>query len=198
MHRCILPMAALILWGMLATAHAADPQTSASPSHTPAWQAEAWYFLQNTSDTSQQQRLTVRLYQPFFLGDGWQLMMREDIRTLYSDEVGPDKSQRSGAAAHGRLVRTGRTEDAPYGVRTRRLGPAVVARDRRGVARTLWEAGADACAVVKPSKSMDMAPRRPKFRLPALQAETMRAATAFDTAQGGTTERCVLGWTIFT
>ncbi len=74
----------------MATARATDPETPASPSHTPTWQAEAWYFYQNTSNTAQQQRLTARLYQPFFLGDGWQLTMREDIRMLYSNEIGTD------------------------------------------------------------------------------------------------------------
>jgi hypothetical protein len=90
MRQFILALAVLMLGGMVMTAQAADPETPASPSHTRSFQAEAWYFYQNTTNTSQQQRLTVRLYQPFVLGDGWQLTMREDIRTLYSDEIGPD------------------------------------------------------------------------------------------------------------
>jgi hypothetical protein len=77
--------------GSVGRAFAADPETPPSPSHTPTPQVEAWYFYQsNPSDLSQQQRLTLRLYQPFFLGDGWQLTMREDIRALYTNEVGVD------------------------------------------------------------------------------------------------------------
>src|SRR5690349_15924728 len=90
MRLSVLALALLILGGAMAAARAADPETPASPSHTPAWQAEAWYFYQNTSNTVQQQRLTARFYQPFFLGDGWQITMREDIRMLYSNEVGTD------------------------------------------------------------------------------------------------------------
>jgi hypothetical protein len=34
--------------------------------------------------------MTVRLYQPFMLGDGWQLTMREDIRLLDTNQKGVD------------------------------------------------------------------------------------------------------------
>ena len=66
-----------------------DPQTPASPNHTPLWQAEAWYFYQHTNDTAQLQKLTLRFYQPLHLGDGWQLTMREDVRGLSTNEKGP-------------------------------------------------------------------------------------------------------------
>lgn len=71
----------------------ADAQTTTtpvSPSHTPAAQGELWYFFQDTSDVSQQQKLTLRLYQPFFFDIGWQLTMREDIRVLYTNQIGTD------------------------------------------------------------------------------------------------------------
>ena len=82
-----------MLGGGDADAQTADPQTPASPSHTAKPQVETWYFFQNTSngpDASQQQRLTLRLYQPFFFGNGWQLTMREDIRGLYTNQIGRD------------------------------------------------------------------------------------------------------------
>jgi hypothetical protein len=82
---------ALSLLAIAPTAvEAADPETPASPWYAPTWQAEAWYFFQNTSDTAQQQKLTLRFYQHFLLPDDWQLIMREDVRTLYGNEVGPD------------------------------------------------------------------------------------------------------------
>jgi hypothetical protein len=67
-----------------------DPQTPASPNHTPLWQAEAWYFYQHTTDTAELQKLTLRFYQPFQLPGGWQVTMREDIRGLSTNEKGPD------------------------------------------------------------------------------------------------------------
>src|SRR5262249_18064885 len=88
--RC-LAIACVLVFGWIGSAAAADPETPASPSHTPTWQAEAGDFYQsNPSDLSQQLRLTLRFYQPFFFGDGWQLTMREDIRGLDTNEIGAD------------------------------------------------------------------------------------------------------------
>jgi len=85
-------LAAMLAVGMPGRSEAVDgdPQTPPSTSHTPRWQAEAWYFLQNTTHTTEQQRMTLRLYQPFMLGNGWQLTMREDIRGLDTNQKGVD------------------------------------------------------------------------------------------------------------
>jgi hypothetical protein len=86
-----IAVAGMLVLGPIGSASAADPETPASPSHTPTFQAEAWYFYQsNPSDVSQQQRLTLRLYQPFFFGNDWQLTMREDIRGLDTNQTGVD------------------------------------------------------------------------------------------------------------
>jgi hypothetical protein len=85
-----LVLAALIAVCATGRSEAADPETPASPSHTPAGQAEVWYFHQNTTATSQQDRLTLRLYQPFFFDNGWQITFREDIRGLHTNQVGTD------------------------------------------------------------------------------------------------------------
>jgi hypothetical protein len=85
-----LALAVFIVGGMPSRSEAADPETPASPSHTPALQTEAWYFSQDTSSLSHQQWLTLRLYQPFFFDNGWQLTIREDIRGLYTNQIGVD------------------------------------------------------------------------------------------------------------
>ena len=72
----------------------ASAQTAVSTSHTAKPEAEVWYYFQNNTPTSdvapRQQKLTLRFYQPFFFGHGWQLTMREDIPTLYTNQTGPD------------------------------------------------------------------------------------------------------------
>ncbi|MBV8191599.1 MAG: hypothetical protein JOY64_26890 [Alphaproteobacteria bacterium] len=83
--------AGLLVVASIGNVDAADPETPASPSHTPTWQAEAWYFYRsNPSDLSQQQRLTLRFYQRFFFAEDWQLTLREDIRGLDTNKTGVD------------------------------------------------------------------------------------------------------------
>jgi hypothetical protein len=88
---CRLAVAGLLALGSVARADAADPETPPSPSHTPTWQAETWYFYRsNPSDQSQQQRVTLRFYERFLLADDWQLTMREDIRGIDTNKIGAD------------------------------------------------------------------------------------------------------------
>jgi hypothetical protein len=74
---------------LFATASAA--QDTASP--FAGWKAETWVYFRNNSestDGSQQAKATLRLYQPFPLGRGWHLTMREDIPGIYTNQVGQD------------------------------------------------------------------------------------------------------------
>lgn len=55
------------------------------------------YFRNNSesSDGSQQAKATLRLFQPFALGSGWKLTMREDIPGIYTNQVGQDNLNQS-------------------------------------------------------------------------------------------------------
>jgi hypothetical protein len=127
MPRCVLALAVAILAIVATAAEAADPQTPTSPWYAPTWQAEAWYFFQNTSDTAQQQKLTLRFYQHFLLPDGWQLILREDVRTLYANEIGPDDPRGAWLAHSGDWFAQGvlRTPPVAPGL-TVLLGPRLV------------------------------------------------------------------------
>jgi hypothetical protein len=113
-------LAVLIIAHMIDSSEAADPETPASPSHTRSLQAEAWYFYQDTSDTSQQQRLTLRLYQPFFFANDWQLTMREDIRGLYTNQLGTDNPDGTWQAHLGDMF-------AQAALKTPRMAPGLSA-----------------------------------------------------------------------
>jgi len=57
------------------------------------WTAETWFYFRNnseSSDGSQQAKATLRLFQPFPLGNGWTLTMREDIPGIYTNQIGQD------------------------------------------------------------------------------------------------------------
>lgn len=115
-----LAVAGALVFSSISSAYAADPETPVSPSHTPTLQAEAWYFYQsNPSDLSRQQRLTLRFYQPFFFGDGWQLTMREDIRGLDTNQIGVDNPAGAWQAHLGDMFAQGalKTPDMAPGLR---------------------------------------------------------------------------------
>jgi hypothetical protein len=77
----------------LSGSSAACAQDKALRSFFNDWRAESWfYFRKNSesSDNSQQNKLTLRFYQPFDLGKDWHLTMREDIPFIRTDQIGQD------------------------------------------------------------------------------------------------------------
>jgi hypothetical protein len=57
------------------------------------WRAETWFYFRNnseSSDYSQQAKVTLRLYQPVDLGEGWRLTLREDIPGIRTNQIGED------------------------------------------------------------------------------------------------------------
>jgi len=81
--------AALLTAGL--AAGEACAQAAVSP--FTGWIAETWFYFRNnseSSDGSQQAKATLRLFQPFALGSGWKLTMREDIPGIYTNQVGTD------------------------------------------------------------------------------------------------------------
>ena len=57
------------------------------------WRMETWFQFRNnseSSDYSKQNKLTVRLFQPFELGHGWILTMGEDIPYIVTDQTDED------------------------------------------------------------------------------------------------------------
>src|SRR5271169_2627074 len=78
--------------GRNAWAQVATP-TSPPTSPLAGWRYETWFQFRNnseSSDGSQQGTATLRLYQPFELGQGWRLTMREDIFGINTNQEGQD------------------------------------------------------------------------------------------------------------
>jgi hypothetical protein len=98
-----LRTAALLAATLLVAAGGSDALAQATTPTSPlaGWRYETWFQFRNnseSSDSSQQGKATLRLYQPFELGNGWRLTMREDIfgiNTNQEDQDNRDQQWRS-------------------------------------------------------------------------------------------------------
>ena len=78
---------------LVASVSGARAQDTAAASPLAGWRYETWFQFRNnseSSDGSQQGKATLRLYQPFELGQGWRLTMREDIFGINTNQEGQD------------------------------------------------------------------------------------------------------------
>lgn len=94
-HRVALILLLLPAFILLATTLLA---TVAQGQSLKGWSAETWMYFRNnseSSDGSQQAKATVRLRQPFALGTGWTLTMREDIPGIFTNQIGQDNPTQS-------------------------------------------------------------------------------------------------------
>jgi hypothetical protein len=79
---------ALVLGGDAALAE----EIQAEPFYD-GWRAESWFHFRNnseSSDYSQQAKVALRFYEPFELGKGWYLTLREDVPGIRTNQIGED------------------------------------------------------------------------------------------------------------